>query len=77
MDQDQRLTWIAQQTRPRVKRWYGRRGGSTRTVYVCYLCDKVIDSESANHRHTKHVDDSIREHRDHHLEEFNQIRNHP
>ena len=43
-------------------RWWGRRGGATRTTYVCYVCDRVIDTESAKYPMTVHASEAIEKH---------------
>jgi hypothetical protein len=51
-----------------IKRWYGRRGGGTQRVYICYVCDVSIDTESACYPITRHAEDAINSHADFHLE---------
>jgi hypothetical protein len=53
---------IARERRPRVKRWVGVNGGSSERRYVCYLCDEVIDTESAKYAPTKHAEQAIADH---------------
>lgn len=60
----------ARSLNPRVKRWLGRREGSAKRRYVCYLCGgMIIDTESSRHFPTKHAQEAIMSHRAMHLEE--------
>jgi hypothetical protein len=54
-----------------IKRWYGRRGGSSQRKYICYICDCVIDTESARYALTKHAEHAINKHGDNHIKGSN------
>ena len=49
--------------------WYGKRNGSNRRTYVCYLCDCIIDTESAQSRPTVHAYRALDDHARWHLDE--------
>jgi hypothetical protein len=51
-----------------IKNWWGIRGGGTRRVYRCYVCDCVIDTESAKWRMTVHACERISQHKAYHVE---------
>lgn len=72
---DETLTRLAKRSRPRLKRWVSAAGGNSQRVYVCNLCDRTIDSESAQHPMTKHAYESICQHRDKHLAELTTLFN--
>lgn len=44
------------------RNWYGRRGGPTKRLWICYVCDEVITSESGLYPITNHAKRSIAEH---------------
>ena len=48
--------------------WYGKRGSSHRRTYVCYLCDCIIDTESAQSRPTVHAYRALDQHARWHLD---------
>lgn len=54
-----------------ILRWYGRRQGSARRKYICYVCNGVIDTESSRYRITKHAEQAIYNHGKAHLDEHN------
>lgn len=74
---DNALFLLAQRRRERLQKkgkitnWYGRRGGSVQRKYVCYLCDCVIDTESAKSPQTIHAHEAIEAHGLGHLKEHN------
>ena len=77
MNKDDILYLLAQRSRKRtgnkhyIAKWYGRRGGSSQRKYLCYLCDTMIDTESAKYPMTRHAKMAIESHGLYHLKQHN------
>jgi len=67
---EQELTRRAQSRRPRVKRWYGVRGGGTQKHYECYICDAWVDTWAAKWAIPRHAEQALAEHRHSHEAEL-------
>lgn len=48
---------------PNVQFWRGMKQSVSKRTYTCYVCDQIIDTESAKYRQTKHAEYAIEEHR--------------
>ena len=68
--ENEQLDAIAKKERPRCSRWVGAKNTSSVRRYVCYICGREIDTESNNHRPTKHAEEAIDEHMASHLEDL-------
>lgn len=64
---EEELFAIARVRRPRVKRWWGVRGGGEQKHAECYVCDRWIDTWAARWPMPKHARIAIDEHKDAHL----------
>lgn len=63
---DDLLTAKAKANCPRVKRWIGARGGSSRRRYVCYVCGETVATECAKYPPTKTASKAIENHMNQH-----------
>ena len=55
----------------RAHRWYGHSGSSTQVRrYVCYICRKLIATDSAKWMPTVHADKAVEAHKVEHLREL-------
>jgi hypothetical protein len=67
---DKVLTLKARDRKPKVRSWLSVVSGMSQRMYVCNVCGKTIDVESALWPQTKHAISSVAEHRLDHTNEL-------